>query len=109
MNDKKKCSKCELKKTLEDFNLTKTGVYSVCKTCQTEHRLNYEAGINADLSQLAYHSRTAIIEARELLTLMGYDLNEDINLQFKERIMLKYGVDIDNPPKRPKNPFKRFI
>jgi len=109
MNDKKICSKCELKKNLEDFSLTKTSIYSVCKTCQAEHRLNYEAGINADLSQLAHHSRTAIIEARELLTLMGYDLNEDINLQFKERIMLKYGVDIDNPPKRAKNPFKRFI
>ena len=109
MNDKIICAKCGLKKTMDYFSKTKFGVYSVCKPCQVENRLNYEEGINADLSQLAHHSRSAVIEARELLTLMGYDLNENINLQFKERIMLKYGVDIDNPPKRPKNPFKRFL
>ena len=74
-----------------------------------ENRKNYEDGINADLDKLAPHSREAVIEARGLLELMGYDLKEDIHTQFKNRIKVLYGLDLENIPKRPKNPLKRFI
>lgn len=109
MTEEKKCTKCGNLKSIEQFYSTRGSVYSICKPCQNENRKNYEDGINADLNQLAPHSRTAVLEARELLELMGYDLNEDINLQFKERMWVKYGIDIDNPPKRAKNPFKTFL
>jgi hypothetical protein len=105
MNQQKKCARCAEIKDIDNFY----DLYSTCKTCSIEHSKNYQEGINADLKSLAPHTRAAVLDARELLELMGYDLNKSVNLQFKERIMLKYGVDIDNPPKRPKNPFKRFL
>ena len=109
MNQEKKCSKCGIQKPIDNFTSTRGNVYSICKPCQMNNRKNYEDGINADLDELAPHSRQAVLDARELLSLMGYDLNEDINLQFKNRIKVLYGVDIDNPPKRPKNVFKTFL
>ena len=109
MTEEKKCTKCEIVKTLDNFTSTRGNVYSICKPCQLENRKNYEEGINADLDKLAPHSREAVKEARELLELMGYDLQEDIHTQFKNRIKVLYGLDLENIPKRPKNPLKRFI
>lgn len=109
MNQEKKCAKCGIEKSIDSFTSTRGNIYSICKVCQMENRKKYQDGINANLDELAPHSRVAVLEARELLDLMGYDLNEDVNLQFKNRIKVLYGVDIDNPPKRPKNPFKTFL
>lgn len=90
------CKKCGIEKTIDNFSSTRGNVYHTCKPCQSFQRQNYDDGIHADLSKLAPHSRTAVLDARDMLTRMGYDVELPIYEQFRERMLLKWGVDMDD-------------
>jgi hypothetical protein len=104
MGEQKTCSKCNLTQPEQDFSPG----YSVCKECQKDQRSQYELGINADLSKVAPASRQDILGARELLVLMGYDLNKPIYEQFKRRALRKWGVVLETGIKRSGRPKKRL-
>jgi len=102
MEEEKICSKCFITQPSVEFSHD----YSVCKTCQKDQREQYDLGINADLSKVAPWSRFDIEGARELLDKLGYDLNKPIYEQFKQRALLKWGVDVETGVKVKRGPKK---
>lgn len=95
MNEQQECKRCGFIKPIADYTSSRGTIYPVCKPCQKEQKENYHKGINADIETMAPNSRWDIECGRELLEKMGYDLNYPIHDQFKNRMKVLYGVDMD--------------
>lgn len=83
--------------------------YKICKVCNTEFRVNRRGGVKCnacvlrqraenydtplkDLTTGSYTYNQDIEGAKELLGILGYDIQGDVHQQWLDRIKEKYGV-----------------
>lgn len=89
----KKCTRCEIEKDLEEFDLNYNGKYGrsgSCKICRREADRLKKERVRNKVSQLAACEEPWQKKgAEEILTTLGYELYNDDNpvyLQFKKRL-----------------------
>jgi hypothetical protein len=100
---KKKCTRCNVVKVLEDFDVNCQGKYgraSSCKVCRRLHDVERkEFQGSGEIHYLLETSTNQHLindakEAYKIITQMGYDLEgvDSVYIQFKRRLQAK-GVD----------------
>jgi len=95
MNEKI-CKICNKTLPITEFHTNKQRTVNFCKDCSKEKQERFDdLGINLPEEELTRNTRFYIHHAKEILTLMGYDVNLPIYPQFKERIRVKTGVELD--------------
>lgn len=81
------CRECGEDKHSDNYHNSPTGpigkVY-VCKPCYADY---VKKNKSLDEYSIEYQENT-----REVLTILGYDLDGDVHQQFKDRIEKKYGI-----------------
>ena len=94
--EKKICRICDTEKNIDDFNFRLGERVDYCKECLKTRITRYdEFGINLPVEEQSAQQKFFIAGAKDILTLMGYDVNLPIYPQFKERIRVKTGVELD--------------
>jgi hypothetical protein len=87
------CVECGEIKPIDEFIIQKCHIYKRCIVCTTTgHKIYQENGINTPDEMLNRNTKLFIKETKEILTHMGYDINEPINPQFLEVCKNKYGI-----------------
>ena len=105
-NEEKECNWCGEIKLLTQYHKNKVspdGYSPRCASCTNiVSNIVTRTGINLPDEYITDANRDDIEGAKLLLNSLGYDLEKDIYEQFKQRIIEKHNVDIDNIPKRTK-------
>ena len=103
----KKCNFCNEIKEISNFHRSYTttdGFQSRCIKCvYITAKIVSHTGINLPEEYINDNNRDDIEGAKILLTRMGFDIEGDIYQQFKQRIIEKHNVDIDNIPRKNKS------
>lgn len=91
----KKCGRCKITKSSDSFykcKATKDGLQGLCKQCSAadirmrQRRRTKTQGDTRNFNTLFLHlKKEDWCETYEMLSLMGYDVNSDIHLQFIQR------------------------
>lgn len=103
----KKCNLCNEVKPINNFHKNKSttdGLQGRCTECLTiVLKIMKRGGINLPEEYINEHNKDDIEGAKILLTRMGFDIEVDIYQQFRQRIIEKHNVDIDNIPRKNKS------
>jgi len=65
---------------------------TICGACLKKRTREYENTPLRELTSPALKYRNEIDSAKDLLTLMGYDVEGDVHIQFLERARSRYGA-----------------
>lgn len=87
------CSTCREMKTEDEFSQNKKNPINLnyyCRQCLLNDRQNRPTDVRLDNC----HYRSYVETATDILTKLGYNMEEDISEQFINRIKEKYGVDL---------------
>lgn len=105
-NEEKECNWCGEIKLLTQYHKNKVspdGYSPRCASCTNiVSNIVTRTGINLPDEYITDANRDDIEGAKLLLNTLGFDLEKDIYQQFRQRIIEKHNVDIDNIPKRTK-------
>jgi len=105
-NEEKECNWCGEIKLLTQYHKNKVspdGYSPRCASCTNiVSNIVTRTGINLPDEYITDANRDDIEGAKLLLNSLGFDLEKDIYQQFRQRIIEKHNVDIDNIPKRTK-------
>jgi hypothetical protein len=85
------CRICGETKDENMFNVVKsnlTGRNKMCKKCEVRRQ-------NIVLKADDIHDKTIVNTFKDIMSRLGYNLSEDINKQFLQRIKDRYGVILD--------------
>jgi hypothetical protein len=108
-NEEKQCNWCGEVKLITEYHKNRFGAdgYSPrCATCTgVVAKVVSKTGVNLPDEYITDANKDDIEGAKILLTRIGFDLKQDIYEQFKQRIIEKHNVDIDNIPKRNKTEY----
>jgi hypothetical protein len=130
--ESKICSKCKIEKPLSDFSINKNakdGLNYKCRPCQNAYGAMIQAHYRERarlrgkifrqkrseenemvkyISFKTFNFPRDYSNTQKLLQLIGYDITQDIHLQFNQRVLMKHGKVLEYKDK-PKDVLTKYF